>query len=137
MLKLLTVVPFELPLTGIIFLSIFIPALFIFIGYIFGRSKRGSTLYETNSLPKVLFKVVKTDQFTTTLEELTSKGERWLVSTRVFGGSKAIREGKVVKHFNGSWKQQKALGLPNLGYTPLVVDEINSVIFKDSDHENK
>ena len=96
-----------------------IAASFLFIGKMWGDSKRGFKVFKTNELPFCHFKVIFKDQKRTLLAEIGPKERDFLITTQAFGG-KAIRTGEVVKHFSGSWKQQKALGLPNLGYAPLV-----------------
>ena len=100
-------------------LVILIAAFFLFIGYIWGASKRGFMVYKTNELPDCLFTVVSCNKEGTWLREIGPKRRNFLITTEAFGG-KPIRPKDQVKMFDGSKKEREALELPNLGYPPLV-----------------
>jgi|SRR3989344_7095545 len=105
-----------------ILLAVFLFAFGLFIGYIRGNSKRGSLVKYTNELPDGFMKVINIDKTSAVLEEVSVGRKRFLVSTEVFGG-KPIRPQDVVRKIK-SYKEQKDLGIPVLGYSPLVKDSI-------------
>ena len=92
------------------------------IGYIFGNSKKGQLVKYTNELPNEFMRIVSTDRISTVLEEVSVSKKRFLVSTEVFGG-KPIRPKDIVRKIKSD-KERKFLGIPVLGYPPLVKDEI-------------
>lgn len=104
-------------------------AIFTFIGKMWGNSKQGFMVYKTNELPFSDFRIISKDKKRTVLCEIGPKERNVLITSEAFGG-KPVKPGDVVRHFQGSWKQQKELKIPNLGYPPLVVvkeeDETNS-----------
>ena len=93
-----------------------------FIGYIWGNSKRGRLVKYTNELPDDFMTVVSTDKISTVLEDVSVSRKRFLVSTEVFGG-KPIRPKDVVRKIKSD-KERRDLGIPVLGYPPLVKDLI-------------
>ena len=105
-----------------ILLAVFLFAFGLFIGYIWGNSKRGSLVKYTNELPDGFLKVISIDKTSAVLEEVSIAKKRFLVSTEVFGG-KPIRPLDVVRKIK-SYKEQKDLGIPVLGYPPLVKDSL-------------
>jgi hypothetical protein len=137
--KLLMVVNFEIPTTGLIILLTFIAGLLIFIGWGWGNSKQGFVVNKTNEIPNSIYRVESVNKKRTVLvTQIGTKEVAILITAEAFGG-KPIRPGDSVKKFNGTWKQQKALGIPNLGYAPLVkveeevneeIKETNSETFK-------
>lgn len=101
-------------------LTIFIGFFCLLIGYSWGSSKRGNLVKYTNELPDDLMKVVSIDKISAVLEEISTYKKRFLVSTKVFGG-KPIRPKDVVRKIKSD-KERKGLGIPVLGYPPLVKD---------------
>lgn len=105
-----------------------IPALFLaFIvlivfgfGLSLGGTKRGFMAHTANEFPRCFFTVVYSDKYCTVLREIGTRKRIFLVSTEVFGG-KPIRPKDRVRHIKDD-KERKALGLPSLGYPPLVKD---------------
>ena len=106
--------------TGIVVVAIIAAAFCFFIGYLFGGTKKGFLANTANELPRVLFSVVYTDKECTLLQEISIKKRHFLVSTKVFGG-KPIRPKDVVRIIKND-KERKDLGIPVLGYPPLVKD---------------
>ena len=104
--------------TGIVIVVIIIAAICFFLGYGLGETKKGFMVDITNELPRVLFSVVYTDKECTILKEIGVKKRHFLVSTRVFG-CKPIRPKNVVRAIKNT-KEMKDLGIPVLGYPPLV-----------------
>ena len=96
-----------------------IAAIFLFIGKMWGNSKQGFKVYKTNELPSCHFKVIFKDQKRAVLAEIGPKGRDFLITSEAFGGL-PIRTGEIVKHFTGTDRQRKALGISVLGYPPLV-----------------
>ncbi|MDD2354385.1 MAG: hypothetical protein PHX76_03370 [Patescibacteria group bacterium] len=92
------------------------------IGYLWGNSKRGRLVKYTNELPNGFMTVVSTDKISTVLEDVNVGRKRFLVSTEVFGG-KPIRPKDIVRKIKSD-KERKNLGIPVLGYPPLVKDTI-------------
>lgn len=97
---------------------IFIGGLLFAFGWMAGNSKKGFMVYKTNELPFCMFTVVYTDKVRTVLSEIGPKKRSFLVTTEVFGG-KPIRPKDTVRHTTGI-KEMKELGIPVLGYPPLV-----------------
>ena len=83
-----------------------------------GNSKRGSLVKYTNELPNGFLKVVSVDRISTVLEEINNDRKRFLISTEVFGG-KPICPKDIVRKIKND-KERKQLGIPILGYPPLV-----------------
>jgi len=106
-------------MTGLIIFALFFGGL---IGYIWGNSKKGKLVNYTNELPNGFLRIVSTDKISTVLEEVSVGKKRFLVSTNVFGG-KPIRPKDVVRKIK-SEKERKTLGIPVLGYPPLIKDAI-------------
>ncbi len=88
------------------------------IGYIWGNSKKGSLVKYTNELPNGFMRVISIDKTSSVLEEINVDKKRFLVSTKVFG-EKPIRPADVVRKIKND-KERKNLGIPVLGYPPLV-----------------
>lgn len=83
-----------------------------------GNSKKGSLVAYTNELPNGFMRVINTDKTSTVLEEISIGKNRFLVSTEVFGG-KPIRPLEIVRKVMSD-KERKNLGIPVLGYPPLI-----------------
>lgn len=94
----------------------------LFLGYIWGNSKRGSLVWYTNELPNGFMRVISIDKTSSVLEEINVDKKRFLVSTKVFGG-KPIRPMEVVRKIKSD-KERKDLGIPVLGYPPLIKDSL-------------
>jgi len=92
------------------------------VGYSWGNSKMGRLVKYTNELPNGFLRVISIDKTSTVLEEINVGKKRFLVSTDVFGG-KPIRPKDVVRKIKSN-KERKDLGIPVLGYPPLI-KEIN------------
>jgi len=97
---------------------VLIAGLLFAFGWMAGNSKKGFMVYKTNELPFSMFTVVYTDKVRTVLCEIGPKKRNFLVTTEVFGG-KPIRPKDTVRHTTGL-KEMKELGIPVLGYPPLV-----------------
>lgn len=104
--------------TVTVFLCVLFGALLIFIGYLWGSSKRGHMVYVTNELPRVSYLVVFIDKKCAVLRKVGIEERHFLVSTKVFGG-KPIRPGDTVRMVKNN-KERKSLGIRNLGFPPLV-----------------
>jgi len=94
----------------------------VFLGYIWGSSKQGRLVKYTNDLPNGFMIVVSTDAISTVLEDINVGRKRFLVSTSVFGGITISRKDIVRKVYSD--KERESLGIPVLGYAPLVKDTI-------------
>ena len=91
------------------------------IGYCWGNSKRGYLVKKTNELPNGFMKVISIDKTSAVLEEINVDKKRFLVSSKVFGG-KPIRPAEIIRKVKSD-KERKNLGIPILGYPPLVKEE--------------
>lgn len=94
----------------------------LLIGYLWGNSKRGKLTNYTNELPNGFLRVISTDKISSVLEEVGVEKRRYLVSTKVFGG-KPIRASEFVRKIKSD-KERKDLGIPVLGYPPLIKDSL-------------
>lgn len=94
----------------------------LFIGFIWGNSKKGSLVNYTNNLPNGFLRVISTDKVSSVLEEISIGKKRFLVSTEVFGG-KPIRPQDIVRKIIKD-KERKDLGIPIREYPPLVKDSL-------------
>ena len=103
---------------GIVIICVFFGAFLLFIGYLWGNSKRGHMVYATNELPYVLYFVVFTNKTCTVLREIGIKERHFLVSTKVFGG-KPIRPSDEVRVIKSD-RERRDLGIPVLGFPPFV-----------------
>jgi hypothetical protein len=90
----------------------------LFVGWMWGNSKKGFMVYKTNELPQSMFTVVYTDKVRTVLCEIGPKKRNFLITTEAFGG-KPIRAKDTVRMTTGP-KEMKELGIKSLGYPPLV-----------------
>ena len=97
---------------------IFIGFFCLFLGYCWGNTKRGRMVKYTNELPNGFLRVISIDKVSAVLEEINFDRKRFLVSTKVFGG-KSIRPKDTVRKIKSD-KERKDLGIPILGYPPLV-----------------
>lgn len=104
--------------TGLGILAIVFAGLCFFTGYLLGNSKKGKMVHYTNELPNGFMKVISIDRISAVLEEVNVNRKRFLVSVEVFGG-KPIRPQDVVRKIKNN-KEWKKLGIPGLGYPPLV-----------------
>jgi hypothetical protein len=94
----------------------------VVVGYIiWDGSGNGGLVDYTNELPDCFMKVISTDKTSTVLAEVGVGRNRFLVSTEVFGG-KPIRPTDVVRKIRNN-KEREDLGIPVLGYPPLVKEE--------------
>lgn len=100
---------------------LFVLIIVFLVGYLIGVYKKGYMVEHTNQLPRELFKVVAIDRVSATLETITPKPVRVLVSTKVFGGA-PVRPGQTVRSIL-STKEHKERGLPNVDCPPLIVVE--------------
>lgn len=105
-----------------VILMIMALAIGFFFGFIFGNSKKGNLVKYTNELPNGFLKVISIDRTSTVLEEVNTERNRFLVSTQVFGG-KPICPKDTVRKIKTD-KERKDLGIPVLGYPPLVKEII-------------
>jgi hypothetical protein len=106
--------------SGVIICCLIFGALMLFLGYCWGNSKRGRMVEYTNELPNGFMKVISSDRISTVLEEVNVNRKRFLVSTKVFGGKPICPKDIVRKVMND--KERRDLGIPVLGYGPLVKD---------------
>lgn len=98
----------------------------VLIGFCLKSSKKSNLIKHTKNIPSRLFRVVSSDRVSTVLEGINMDKKRFLVSTDVFGG-KPIQPKDVVRKIK-SVSEQNSLGIPPLGYIPLVKEteeEIN------------
>lgn len=89
-----------------------------FMGHSIGSSRQGRLTKITNNLPNGVMVIMTSDKTSTVLEDV-STGKRYLVSTEVFGG-KPVRPKNLVRKIKNN-KERKELGIPVIGYPPLIV----------------
>ncbi len=94
----------------------------LLLGYSLGISNKGGRMLKyTNSLPNSVMTVISIDKTSAIVEDIITQN-RYLVSTEVFGG-KPIRPKDTVRKIKSN-KEREELGIPVLGYPPLVKADI-------------
>lgn len=119
-----------------IFLIVVVVLVFV-IGFQFGKTKKGHLTNYTNTseLSNVLYTVIYTDKKRTILQENTPRKKDFLVSTNVFGG-KPIRAKDIVRKIK-STGERTSLGIPFLGYPPLVKNIPNEKKYCHNEHHQE
>ena len=79
-------------------------------------------VYKTNELPNAFFTVLFKNKECTVIKEIGIKERCFLVSTEVFGGQ-PIKPKDTVRKIKTD-KERKDLGIPVLGYPPIIKIEM-------------